>query len=186
MSKKDLKNSEEQEVMEKEAAKTKEEAKNDASESESTTEPSDPVQKLQEEMANLKDQHLRLYADFENYKRRTSKERVELFSTANQELMDALLPIVDDFQRALKNLEGNDAHSGIQLIYSKLDNTLKNKGLKPMDNSTGKPFDVDTMEAVTRIPAPSEDMKGKVVDEIERGYKLGNKILRYAKVVVGE
>ena len=87
---------------------------------------------------------------------------------------------------ALKNLEGTDAHSGIQLIFSKLDNTLKNKGLQPMDNTTGAPFDVDTMEAVTRIPAPSEDLKGKVVDEIERGYKLGNKILRYAKVVVGE
>ena len=182
MSKKDVKDSEE--VMDKEEVKATEEIQ--AETSENSQDGKDPVEKLQEEIAGLKDQHLRLYADFENYKRRTSKERIELFSTANQELMDALLPILDDFQRAMKNMEGNEAYSGIELIFSKLENTLKNKGLKPMDNTTGQTFDVDTMEAVTRIPAPTEDLKGKVVDEIERGYKLGNKILRYSKVVVGE
>ncbi|HCQ17361.1 MAG TPA: nucleotide exchange factor GrpE, partial [Cryomorphaceae bacterium] len=174
MSKKDVKDPEEQEVMDTQQDNPNEEVHE-----------TDPVDKLESEISSLKDQHLRLYADFENYKKRISKERLELFTTAKQEMMDALLPILDDFQRALKNLEGTDAHSGIQLIFSKLDNTLKNKGLQPMDNTTGAPFDVDTMEAVTRIPAPSEDLKGKVVDEIERGYKLGNKILRYAKVVVG-
>lgn len=141
---------------------------------------------LSEELQKLKDQHLRLFADFENYKRRTAKERIELFGSANQELMSALLPVLDDFQRALKNLEETEAHSGVQLIFSKLENTLKQKGLKPMESSVGKDFDLDTMEAVTRIPAPEEALKGKVVDELERGYELGTKIIRYAKVVVGE
>lgn len=141
---------------------------------------------LSEELQKLKDQHLRLFADFENYKRRTAKERIDLFGSANQELMSALLPVLDDFQRALKNLEETEAHSGVQLIFGKLENTLKQKGLKPMESSVGKNFDLDTMEAVTRIPAPEEALKGKVVDELERGYELGTKIIRYAKVVVGE
>lgn len=143
-------------------------------------------EKLQKEIEDLKNQNLRIYAEFENYKKRTSKERIELFGTANQELMAALLPVVDDFQRALKNLEGNEAKDGVGLIYNKLDNTLKNKGLKPMDSSIGQEFNVDSMEAITRIPAPDKSMKGKVVDEIEAGYELGGKIIRYAKVVVGE
>ncbi len=141
---------------------------------------------LNEEIQKLKDQNLRLYAEFENYKKRTAKERIELFGTANQELMSALLPVLDDFSRALKSLEGTENEEGVQLIFHKLENTLKNKGLKPMEESHGKEFDVDTMEAITRIPAPAEDQKGKVIDEVERGYYLGNKILRYAKVVVGE
>jgi len=157
-----------------------------ATEDQSGTEEKDEVAKLSEEVGKLKDQHLRLFAEFENYKKRTSKERVELFSSANQELMDALIPILDDFTRALKSIEGTEAEEGVKLIYNKLESTLKNKGLKPMENTTGKEFDVDTMEAITRIPAPSDDQKGKVIDEIERGYYLGNKILRYAKVVVGE
>lgn len=143
-------------------------------------------EKLQKEIEELKNQNLRIYAEFENYKKRTSKERIELFGTANQELMSALLPVMDDFQRALKNLEGNEAKDGVGLIFNKFDNTLKNKGLKAMESSTGKEFSVDTMEAITRIPAPDKSMKGKVVDEIEAGYELGGKILRYAKVVVGE
>lgn len=143
-------------------------------------------EKLQKEIEELKNQNLRLYAEFENHRKRTSKERIELFGTANKELMSALLPVMDDFQRALKNLEGSDAKDGVELIYNKLDNTLKNKGLKAMESTTGKTFDVDTMEAITRIPAPDKKLKGKVVDEIEPGYELGNKILRYAKVVVGE
>lgn len=143
-------------------------------------------EKLQKEIEDLKNQNLRIYAEFENYKKRTSKERIELFGTANQELMAALLPVVDDFQRALKNLEGNEAKDGVGLIYNKLDNTLKNKGLKAMESTTGKDFNVDTMEAITRIPAPDKSLKGKVVDEIEAGYALGGKIIRYAKVVVGE
>ena len=100
--------------------------------------------------------------------------------------MSALLPVMDDFHRALKNLEGNEAKDGVSLIFNKLDNTLKNKGLKAMESSIGQEFNVDRMEAITRIPAPDKSLKGKVVDEIEAGYELGGKILRYAKVVVGE
>lgn len=142
--------------------------------------------KMQEELSKVKDQHLRLFADFENFKRRTAKEKVEMYSSANIELMSALLPVLDDFRRAMKNMEEGEALDGIKLIYNKFENTLKQKGLKPMEETTGKPFDVDTMEAVTRIPAPEDDLKGKVVDELEAGYYLGNKILRYARVVVGE
>lgn len=145
----------------------------------------DPVEKLEQEIQQLKDQHLRLFADFENYKKRTAKERLDLYGSANLELMSALLPVLDDFHRALKNMEG-EAEEGVRLIFQKFENTLKSKGLKPMENTVGKDFDVDTMEAVTRIPAPEENQKGKVVDEIEAGYQLGNKIIRYAKVVVGE
>ncbi len=146
----------------------------------------DPIEQMEKEIADLKDQNLRLFAEFENFRKRTAKERIELFGSANQDLMTALLPILDDFERAIKAQEGNTKDSGTQLIYNKLENTLKNKGLKPMEDSTGKPFDADLMEAVTQIPAPSSKLKGKVVDEIERGYQLGNKILRYAKVVVGQ
>jgi len=128
---------------------------------------------------------LRLFADFENYKKRTAKERVELFGTANIELMSALLPVLDDFKRALKNMDG-EALEGVKLIANKFEGILKQKGLKPMEDTTGKEFDVDTMEAVTRIPAPDKKLKGKVVDEIEQGFYLGTKIIRYARVVVGE
>ncbi len=141
---------------------------------------------LEEELKQEKDQKLRLYADFENHRKRTAKERVELFGSANQELMSALLPIIDDFKRGLENLKDKEAKEGINLIFNKFESTLKQKGLKPMESSIGKDFDVDTMEAITRIPAPSDDLKGKVVDEIEQGFHLGNKILRYARVVVGE
>jgi len=144
------------------------------------------ISDLEEALKTEKDQKLRLYADFENHRKRTAKEKVELFGSANQELMSALLPVVDDFKRALQNTEDEAAREGINLIFSKFENTLKQKGLKPMESTVGKDFDVDTMEAITRIPAPSDDLKGKVVDEIEQGFHLGNKILRYARVVVGE
>jgi len=146
----------------------------------------DPLAKLEQELKDAKDQQLRLFAEFENFRKRTAKERIELFGTANQELMAAMLPVLDDFQRAMKAEGDGNAHEGMQLIYQKLESTLKNKGLKAMDDTTGKEFNADTMEAVTQIPAPEKKLKGKVVDEIERGYMLGNKILRYAKVVVGQ
>lgn len=144
------------------------------------------ITELEDALAAEKDQKLRLYADFENHRKRTAKERIELFGSANQELMSALLPVVDDFKRALENMDGGESKEGIRLIFNKFENTLKQKGLKPMESTIGKAFDVDTMEAITRIPAPSEDMKGKVIDEIEQGFELGNKIIRYARVVVGE
>lgn len=174
--------------LEKEIIDTKEDI-NTEEKAESTEETKEEIsleEKLEKEIEDLKNQNLRIYAEFENYKKRTSKERIELFGTANQELMSALLPVMDDFHRALKNLEGNEAKDGVSLIFNKLDNTLKNKGLKAMESSIGQEFNVDRMEAITRIPAPDKSLKGKVVDEIEAGYELGGKILRYAKVVVGE
>ena len=150
----------------------------------------DRIAQLEKQLADQKDKNLRLFADFENLRKRTAKERIELYSTANQELMSALLPVVDDFGRAMKNLKTLDAKKevleGVELIQSKFEKILEPKGLKAMDDTTGKEFDVDVMEAITKIPAPSPDMGGKVIDEIERGYKLGDKILRYSKVVVGE
>lgn len=145
---------------------------------------------FQQKMEQLNDKHLRLVAEFENYKRRTSKERIELFTSANKELMTALLPVLDDFERAFKNTEDTDATAevmkGFRLIYNKMTETMKQKGLKPMDDCTGAPFDMEEMEAITKIPAPDKKLKGKVVDQIERGYMLGDKVIRYARVVVGE
>lgn len=145
---------------------------------------------LQMQIDQLNDKHIRLAAEFENYKRRTSKERIELFSSANKELMTALLPVLDDFERAFKNTEETEANAevvkGFRLIYGKMLETMKQKGLKPMDDCTGEPFDMDTMEAITKVPAPDKSLKGKVIDQIERGYMLGDKVVRYARVVVGE
>lgn len=189
---KDLKDQEVKDAEQNEAetaeelGQTEAEALVDESENESPEEAElSEVDQVKEELAKLKDQHLRLFADFENYKKRTSKERVELYGSANMELMSALLPVLDDFKRALKNMP-EDQQDGVRLIFNKFESTLKQKGLKPMDDTTGKEFNVDTMEAVTRIPAPDKKLKGKVVDELEQGFYLGTKIIRYARVVVGE
>lgn len=148
----------------------------------------DKIANLKAELASAKDQNLRLYAEFENFKRRNAKERLELMSTANQDVMRTLLPIVDDFERAIKNTEKTEANeavvSGVELIYNKLVESLKQKGLKPMESAIGKDFDVDTMDAITRLPVPDKKQDGKVIDEVERGYYLGEKILRHARVVV--
>jgi len=144
---------------------------------------------VQQQINELKDKYLRLFAEFENYKRRTIKERLEIMKTAAQDTMTALLPILDDFDRAKKTAQDNDKpeefSEGIQLVYNKLHNTLKQKGLKAMETN-GEPFDPELHEAMTEIPAPSEDMKGKIVDTIEKGYWLNDKIIRHAKVVVGK
>ena len=141
------------------------------------------------ELAELKDKYLRLAAEFENYKRRTSKERIELFKTANQELMTALLPVLDDFERArhatAATEDANAVRESIEIIQSKLNKTLQQKGLTAMEVKGGD-FDAELHEAITQIPAPSDDLKGKVVDEVEKGYYLGDKVIRYAKVVLGQ
>ena len=145
---------------------------------------------LEEELAKEKDKFLRLFAEYENYKRRTSKERIELFATANQELMTVLLPILDDFERALTHIEDDkeaeELRKGVLLIYKKLVGTLEQKGLKVVEVKAGDTFDAEIHEAITQIPAPSKKMKGKIVDVIEKGYKLGDKIIRYPKVVIGQ
>ena len=136
-----------------------------------------------------KEKFLRLFAEFENYKKRTSRERIELFSTASQELMTSLLPVLDDFDRANQEIIKNsddEIYKGVSLIQNKLFDTLKSKGLKVVQVNKGDSFDAEDHEAVTQIAAPSEDLKGKIIDVIEKGYKLGEKVIRYPKVVIGK
>lgn len=147
-------------------------------------------EQLQQELASEKDKFLRLFAEFENYKKRTSKERIELFKTAGEEVMVAMLPVLDDFERALSHIEedkeAEELRKGVLLIYQKLLNTLEQKGLTVVKVSKGDAFDADIHEAVTQIPAPNKKMKGKIIDIIEKGYKLGDKVIRFPKVVIGQ
>ena len=145
--------------------------------------------KLEDQLKEEKDKFLRLFAEFENYKRRTAKERMELFSTASEEVMISLLPILDDFDRASVEIEKdleNETLKGVLLIKNKLFDSLKSKGLSLVDVKKGDEFNADDHEAVTQIPAPSKDMVGKIIDIIEKGYKLGEKVIRYPKVVIGK
>jgi len=152
--------------------------------------------KHQEEIAELtiqlneaKDKYLRLFAEFDNYKKRTVKEKIDFMATAAQDTLTALLSILDDFDRAKTNAEDENSaepfSEGVNLVYNKLYNILNQKGLRPME-STGEEFNPEFHEAITEIPAPSEDMKGKVIDTVEKGYFLKDKIIRHAKVVVGK
>lgn len=145
-------------------------------------------EKLKEENAALNDKYLRLFAEFDNFKRRTQKERVELLQTAGKDVIVSLLSVLDDFDRANKAMESateiNPIREGINLVHSKLKNLLSQKGLKEME-SINKVFDTDNHEAITKIPAPTDDLKGKVIDELEKGYTLNDKVIRFAKVVVG-
>jgi molecular chaperone GrpE len=145
-------------------------------------------EKLQQDNAALNDKYLRLFAEFDNYKRRTQKERVELLQTAGKDIIVSLLSVLDDFDRANKAMANatdvNAIREGINLVHAKLKNLLVQKGLKEME-SINTVFDTDNHEAITKIPAPTEDMKGKVIDELEKGYTLNDKVIRFAKVVVG-
>ena len=145
-------------------------------------------EQLREDLAKEKDKFLRLFAEFENFKKRTSKERVDLFKTAGQEVMVSLLPILDDFDRALKELsksEDTEMFKGVELINNKFIETLKNKGLEQVEVKEGDVFDAEIHDAITQIPAPNKKLKGKVIDVIEKGFKLGDRIIRHPKVVVG-
>jgi len=143
---------------------------------------------LKEELSLANDKYLRLYAEFDNFRRRTSKERIDLLQTAGKEIIVSLLPVLDDFERAERAMETSTdveaVKEGVKLIQNKLNNILSQKGLKPMQ-SIGQPFDADLHEAITNIPAPTDDLKGKVIDEMEKGYTLGDSVVRFAKVVVG-
>lgn len=145
--------------------------------------------KLEIEVAELKEKYLRLYSDFENFRKRTAKERIDLIKTASEDVLKDLIPVVDDFERAFKASENQTdvakLREGNELIFHKLIKTLESKGLKPMADLIGKPFDADTQEAITQIPAPTEELKGAVIDVVEKGYTLGDKVVRYAKVVTG-
>ena len=145
-------------------------------------------EQLTADLAQEKDKFLRLFAEFENYKRRTTKERIELFSTASQDVIKALLPVVDDFDRALLEMsksEATELSKGVELIKNKLSSTLEQKGLELVEVKSGDVFNADDHEAITQIPAPTDDMKGKIIDVIEKGYKLGDKVIRFPKVVIG-
>lgn len=146
------------------------------------------LHKIEEELNTLEDKYLRLYSDFDNYRKRTSKERIELSKTASAEIIESLLTILDDFERAQKAMKNSDdinaVKQGIELIYNKLSDTLKKKGLEEI-NCIGEIFNTDYHEAITNIPVESEAMKGKIIDQIEKGYLLNGIILRYPKVVVG-
>jgi len=149
----------------------------------------DAVAKLQNELGEQKDKFIRLYSEFENFRRRTAKEKLELIQSANEQLIVKLLPVVDDFSRAEKafqNRENKDQDlEGFLLIHNKFKKVLEQSGVKAMDIKAGTEFDADFHEAITQIPAPDESLKGKIVDVIEAGYLLNDKVIRFAKVVVG-
>ncbi len=137
----------------------------------------------EEKFAELNDKHLRLFAEFENFKKRTAKERMDLYKTAGESVLTALLPVLDDFERSIKaNQKQED--EGVVLIYNKLKSILETKGLKAMEDPIGQELNTDYHEAITNIPAPSDDMKGKIIDVVEKGYFLNEKVIRYAKVVI--
>ena len=145
-------------------------------------------EQLTQDLANERDKYVRLFAEFENYKRRTTKERIESFKTANQEVLQAILPVVDDFDRALTEIKKTDDNVlivGVELIFEKLKSILISKGLEEVEIKAGDIFNADFAEAITQIPSPSPNLKGKIVDVIEKGYKLGDKIIRFPKVVIG-
>ncbi|MDF9798487.1 molecular chaperone GrpE [Catalinimonas alkaloidigena] len=159
-------------------------------EADDTTAQDDTIQKLEEEVSAAKDKYLRLYAEFENYRKRTSKERLDLVKTANEELILDLLTVVDDLERSLQIFENKEEvapmYEGISLVSQKFHKVLTQKALKPMEVGPGSDFDSDFHEAVAQTPAPEDKLKGKIVDVVEKGYFLGEKVLRYAKVVIGQ
>ena len=159
-------------------------------EAEEQNEAKTPEEQLQDQLVAEKDKFMRLFAEFENYKKRTNKERIELFKTASEGVMLAMLPVLDDFERALMHIEedkeAEELRKGVLLIYNKLLNTLEQKGLSKIEVNKGDAFNADDHEAVTQIPAPSDDLKGKIIDVVERGYKLGDKVIRFPKVVIGQ
>ncbi len=149
--------------------------------------PIDPIKKIQDELAEAKDKYVRLYAEYDNYRRRSAKEKLEMIQSANEQLLIALLPVLDDFERGEKTFKDkNDKEAeGFFLIQNKFRKTLEQYDLKPMDTAQGKDFNPDLHEAITQVPAPQEKLKGKIMDVVEKGYLLNDKVIRFAKVVVG-
>lgn len=141
------------------------------------------AEKLQAELYELKDKYLRLYSDFDNFRKRTAKEKLEMIQSASERVIVDVLPVIDDMERATANAQEGEISEGISLIFSKLSNILVTKGLKPMD-AKGIVFNADIHEAITQFPAPTEEDKGKVFDVVEKGYYLNEKVIRFAKVVV--
>ncbi|MCU0358509.1 MAG: nucleotide exchange factor GrpE [Cyclobacteriaceae bacterium] len=146
------------------------------------------LKKLQDDLAESKDKFVRLYSEFENFRRRTAREKIDMIQTANEQLIKSLLPVLDDFERAEKAFQANESKEmeGFFLIYNKFRKTLEQAGVKPMELGPGAAFDVDLHEAITQVPVPDEALKGKVVDVVEKGFLLNDKVIRFAKVVVGQ
>jgi molecular chaperone GrpE len=176
---------------EQEANQTDQEATDTSSEQEEqeAEEQKDPLQQKQEEYQELYDKHLRLYSEFENFRRRSRKETADAKEKGRSDMVLAVLPVIDDFERALSSInestESKDVYEGVELIYNKFKNILSEQGLQEMQ-PVGETFDPDYHEAMTKMQAPSEDQKGKVIDVVEKGYMLNDRIVRHAKVVVGE
>jgi len=185
MAKKDLENQQDLENTDAKDDKKKKSSKRGSK----TAKLHDEITELKQELGESKDKYLRLYAEFDNFKKRSLREKIDYMKTASSGTVKALLPVLDDFDRAKKSAddEGTEEYfsEGVMMIYNKIHSTLKAQGLEAM-TSTGEPFDPELHEAVTEIPAPSEEMKGKVIDTIESGYLLKDKIIRHAKVVVGK
>lgn len=148
------------------------------------------VELLNSEVAALNDKHLRLYAEFDNFRKRTAKERIDMLQFAGENTLKNMLPVLDDMERAIQNNEKSDdiatVKQGFALIHAKLVGILVSQGVKPMGDIKGQPLDVDRHEAITSAPAPSAELKGKVIDVVENGYTLNDKVIRYAKVIIGE
>ena len=178
-----IKKNPEQKSEEKQTEKSTNNQSNNSSEAD------EAISILEAELHKEKDKFTRLFAEFENYKRRTAKERLELLTSAGQDVILSMLPVLDDFDRALVEISKSEDENllrGVELIHSKFLNTLRSKGLEQIQVDTGDPFDSDIHEAITQTTAPTEDLRGKVLDVVEKGYKLGDKIIRYPKVVVGQ
>lgn len=175
-------------IQEQEINATDEPGKNDSGENNNQNSSEPQIEKLTSENQELKDKYLRLVAEFDNFRKRNAKERLELIQTAGKDVIISLLEVIDDCDRAEKQLQESESASireGVQLVFTKLRNTLQARGLKPMI-TIGTDFDPDKHEAITEIPAPSPESTGKVVDELEKGYYLNDKIIRFAKVIVGK
>ena len=163
--------------------------KSNNNQSNNSSEADEAISILEAELHKEKDKFTRLFAEFENYKRRTAKERLELLTSAGQDVILSMLPVLDDFDRALVEISKSEDENllrGVELIHSKFLNTLRSKGLEQIQVATADPFDSDIHEAISQTTAPTEDLRGKVLDVVEKGYKLGDKIIRYPKVVVGQ
>ena len=171
----------------KKKEKVAEQNENNQPEVEQAVSENDPLAEAQAAVEDEKNKFLRLFAEFENYKKRTSKERLELFKTASQDVMVALLPVLDDFERALSDINKEDEQqAGVQLIYNKLNDTLKQQGLTKMEVAIQDVFDAEIHEAITQLPASDEFPKGSIIDVVGAGYKLGDLIIRFPKVVVAQ
>jgi len=170
-----------------ESAPGKKETKKDKALKKTKTE--EQLEKAENELHEMKDKHIRLQAEFDNYRKRTLKERMELLKTGNESLLMSILPVIDDFDRAVQTIDSVEEKSpvkdGVKLIYNKFQEFLKQNGVKEIE-AKEKEFDTDLHEAITKIPAPTEELKGKIVDVVQKGYSLNDKVIRHSKVVIGE